>query len=481
MGLTSALNVGMSGLKSNQKWSEITARNISNANTDGYVKKTTQFSTRSDISGGGVYVSEIRREVDSTLNRMFRYENSKLEKEKAIYEGIEEYTAILGQPGDAKSSSSKLSEFKSSLINLANTPSSSGMQRAVVTEAQNLTKSLNDTSYALDQLRTETQMEIKYEVSELNDSLYRLQKLNSDIMRLNQAPEGSNETLDEISRVVDKISSQLNIRVTQGVNGRVNIFTGGGTPLLEDNAVNEVTAVAGPTSTLTNPTLRLQAGGIDITPEDSSVRGFEHGRLAGLARVQNNIIPKFQLQLDEFARSLIEGFENTDNSVTTGNPGLFTDNDNSYNAANLEGLAGRIKINDNVLPERGGALWRIRDGVETATKGAASDSTQINRFLDFFSSNQTFDPNTELPSSTTIESYANNMVASQQTERTAAEDEYSAVKVTADTIEASRLSMQGVNIDEELQKLMIIEQSYGANSQLMKTVSNMMDTLISIA
>lgn len=481
MGLSSALFTGMSGLQSNQKWSEVTARNISNANTEGYVKKTTQFSTRSDISGGGVYVSEIRREVDTSLNRMFRYENSKMEKEKAIFEGIEEYTAILGQPGDEKSPASSISEFKESLINLSNTPSSSGMQRSVATEAQSITKSLRDTSFALDQLRSETQMEIKYEVSDLNDSLYRLQKLNSDIVRLNQAPEGSNETLDEISRVIDKISSQLNIRVTQGINGKVNVFTGGGTPLLEDNAVNEVTVGIDTTATLQNPILRIEAGGINITPETPGVRGFEHGRLAGLTSVQNNIIPKFQLQLDELSRGLIQGFENSDDTVASGGAGLFTDDGIAFDPANLQGLASRIQVNDAVLPENGGSLWRIRDGVGATVKGAASDSTQINKFLDFFSSSVNFDPTTELPDNTTIENYANNMVASQQTKRTAAEDEYSAVKVTADTIEASRLSVQGVNIDDELQKLMIIQQSYGANSQLMKTVSNMMDTLISIA
>ena len=74
MGLSTALFTGMSGLNSTQKWSEITARNIANSNTEGYVKKTTQFATRSDISGGGVYVSEIRREIDSSLDRMYRYE-----------------------------------------------------------------------------------------------------------------------------------------------------------------------------------------------------------------------------------------------------------------------------------------------------------------------------------------------------------------------------------------------------------------------
>ena len=45
-------------------------------------------------------------------------------------------------------------------------------------------------------------------------------------------------------------------------------------------------------------------------------------------------------------------------------------------------------------------------------------------------------------------------------------------------IEAARASVQGVNIDEELQQLMLIEQSYAANATVMKTLGEMMDTLL---
>jgi flagellar hook-associated protein 1 FlgK len=38
--------------------------------------------------------------------------------------------------------------------------------------------------------------------------------------------------------------------------------------------------------------------------------------------------------------------------------------------------------------------------------------------------------------------------------------------------------VQGVNIDEELQQLMLIEQSYAANATVMRTLDEMMDTLL---
>ena len=45
-------------------------------------------------------------------------------------------------------------------------------------------------------------------------------------------------------------------------------------------------------------------------------------------------------------------------------------------------------------------------------------------------------------------------------------------------IAMERSSSEGVNIDDELQKLLAIEQSYAANSQVISALTRMMDTLL---
>ena len=46
------------------------------------------------------------------------------------------------------------------------------------------------------------------------------------------------------------------------------------------------------------------------------------------------------------------------------------------------------------------------------------------------------------------------------------------------TFEDNRSSIEGVNVDTELQKLLEIEQAYGANSQVLSSLSDMLDTLL---
>jgi flagellar hook-associated protein 1 FlgK len=141
-------------------------------------------------------------------------------------------------------------------------------------------------------------------------------------------------------------------------------------------------------------------------------------------------------------------------------------------------LANRIAINDAVRPEAGGALWRIRDGMQAATQGPASDRTQISAFVSVLEEPQTFAAAAGLGSPVDMTSYAARMVADQQYVRVRAQDRMETLSAGAGAIEAARMSAQGVNLDEELQKLVSIEQAYAANSQVIRSLGEMLDTLL---
>ena len=491
MSLINALFTGKSGLTANQKWSEVTSRNIANANTEGYVKKEIQFTNRDDLAGGGVYVADIRREIDVSIDRMYRYEASKMEKERAIYESIEEYTAILGQPNDEKSAAYKLSDFKSELISLINNPSSSAVQQSAYISAQNLTRTIRENAEHLESLKLETVQEIKYDIHELNRNLKQLQTLNARVMMYRDQPIGKEELMDEMGRLVDDISQKMNIRTTFMNDGRVNLYTGSGVALLEDQALNEVVYfpsadledgtiwVVGNPDTF-NPADPKASGSIEITPNREGVpRSFEFGSIAGFMHIQNEVIPDFEKQLDVLAGHILHiGSDGT-------NEGLFVDPDAVAGTAppdvtvyaNIDGLSQRIVTNPNIE----GEVWRIKDGADaTSPKLSASDTSVLDETVKFFDNILTHGAVQDMPNESTLEDYTNHMVATQQSARTFAEDTYASVQVTFETIESSRLSIEGVNIDEELQKLIVIEQSYAANSQLMKTVAEMMDKLMTI-
>lgn len=466
MGLSSALSTATSGLLATQTWADITSRNVANASTEGYVRKSVVLTT----SNGGVTVTAIQREVDTMLDRLDRNASSSLAKQETIVDALTSYTALLGQPDDEASLASMLSNFQTALNSLATTPSNTSVQASVLSAANSLVSSLNDSSEMLSTLSDEVEMGIKYDVADLNEALYKVADLNQQLVRAEPGSVAAADLQDSIGTLLDEISGYMDVQVVTGSDGRVNLYTSGGTTLLDGTTVKDVSYDA------VNGT--LYAGSIEITPTNDKVRGFSGGSLAGLFELKDEILPEAQAQLDAFAATLIQSFEAADASLTAGEAGFFTDAGSAYDAANLSGLASRITVNSIADPSAGGSLSHIRDGFGASASGAEGDTTQVLAFIDVFSQDLAFDSSAGLGTGVTLLEYASDLVAAQQTARTDAESEYSAISVSAETISSSRNNLQGVSIDDEMQKLLLIEQTYAANSKMMTAIIEMMDTLL---
>lgn len=470
MSLSGALNAAQSGLAANQSLSRIAAGNISNALTPGYVRRLGVVTSQGNGSGGGVLVGEVRRDVDVALARVARQEIGKMTRQQAIYEGLQSYTAYLGQPDDERSPASRFSDFNTALTNLVNLPSSNGAHLGAVVAAEELAASIRGTSDFLSQVRAEVEMEIKYEIADLNRKLYDIAALNPVGTQLAPNSIEAVNHQDRIDGMIDDLSQIAEIRVTKTSDGWVNIYTTSGAALLEGDTVHDL---------IYNPSDgTFFAGSQEVTPAKVGVHGIENGSLAGFSELRNDVLPRFQLQLDEYARVLIQSFEDTDLSLNSAQAGLFTDNGSRFDLANLDGLANRLKVNDLVLASGSGQAWRVRDGLGAANPGDSSDTTQIHAFLEMFENTVTVDAKTELGSNLTIGNLAAELVAGQQSERARSELSFNSALSTAEIVQASRQNTEGVNIDDELQWLAMIEQSFAANSKIISVINEMFDSLM---
>jgi flagellar hook-associated protein 1 FlgK len=469
MALTGALNSAANGLSTTQSLSRIAADNVANAMTPGYTRRTAKLVSLGGGQGGAV-ISAINREVDASLVRMSRLESSKMARQQAIHEGLRGYTVYLGQPGDGTSPADKFASFQTNLTTLVNMPSSTGAQTGTVLAAEELASSIRGASNTLARTSAEVDMEIRYEVADLNQALYDLAAMNGQRQRFNTGSMEAAEFDDKISSLLDGLSGMLDIRSTQTVDGWISVYTTGGAALLEGDKVHDVTYTSG--------TGTLKAGAQDITSNRAGVRGVEQGSLAGLLELNQVIIPRFQLQLDEYARGMIQGFERADASLAPGQAGLFTDNGLAYNAANTKGLSSRIRVNSLVSSTGSSEVWRLRDGLGVTAEGAPSEASQVQAFVDVLNTSLNANQGTGIPVNVTIADFAAEFVTSQATEQARAERNYNAASSAAEIVKAARQNAEGVNIDDEMQRLMLIEQSYAANSKVLQAVTSMLDTLL---
>lgn len=460
------------GLRTTQTLSRINAENVANSSTEGYARRRAMTVT-GDAPASGPIVAEIRREVDSVLSRLSRTELGKMAKHQAVFDALNNYTVYLGQTGDGISPAEKYAAFSTSLTILVNTPASAEAQNGVVIAAEDLARSLRGASNTLAGTRADVDMEIRYEVSELNQALYDMASLNGRLVSITRGSSEAAQLGDQMDRLLDKIAGIVDIRTYANSDGSLNIYTSGGAALLERRQVQDVT--------FNTTTGLLLAGNQNVTPNMAGVRGLTDGSLAGLLEIKREIIPKFQLQLDEYARGLIIAFESSDPSLAPGEPGLFTDAGSSFDALNPENLAFRISVNDAVKPSEGGSVWRVRDGMGSSAPGDASDSSLVRNYIDALQQPFGAIAQTGISSSVKIADYGVQMVSAQFLERARSQENALIARSSAEIVLASRVNFEGVNVDEEMQDLQVIQQSYTANARVLTTVLGMIDTLLNAA
>ncbi|WP_340289391.1 flagellar hook-associated protein FlgK [Sulfitobacter pontiacus] len=469
MSLSGALNSATAGLHTTQGQSRIAADNVSNAMTPGYVRREAVLVTASGGQGGAV-ISEVRREVDATLQRMSRLENSRMTQYQSIQEGLTTYTAYLGQPGDGTSPADRFNDFQNSLTTLVNMPSSNGAQTSVALAAEDLVRSVKGAATTLSTTLNDVNMEIRYEVADLNTALYQLRDLNASGSGFTPGSLEAAQFDEKVDTILDQISGIVDTRIHRSSNGSISLYTVSGAALLEGRVVQDVTF---------NPSDgTLMAGNQDITPFKDGVRGIQHGSLAGLSELKRETIPQFSQQLDEYARGLIQTFEGADASLAPGEAGLFTDNGNAFDPANITGLASRLQINSKISSTGEAEVWRIRDGLGATSPGAGSETVQINAFLAGLDTSMNAATGTGIPAEVTLRDFSAEMITSQAATRARAENDFNAAASAAEVVMSARRNSEGVNIDDEMQQLLLIEQSYAANSRVLTAVSEMIDTLI---
>jgi len=469
MSLSGALNSATAGLHTTQGQSRIAADNVSNAMTPGYVRREAVLVTASGGQGGAV-ISEVRREVDATLQRMSRLENSRMTQYQSIQEGLTTYTAYLGQPGDGTSPADRFNDFQNSLTTLVNMPSSNGAQTSVALAAEDLVRSVKGAATTLSTTLNDVNMEIRYEVADLNTALYQLRDLNASGSGFTPGSLEAAQFDEKVDTILDQISGIVDTRIHRSSNGSISLYTVSGAALLEGRVVQDVTF---------NPSDgTLMAGNQDITPFKDGVRGIQHGSLAGLSELKRETIPQFSQQLDEYARGLIQTFEEADASLATGEAGLFTDNGIAFDPANITGLASRLQINSKISSTGEAQVWRIRDGLGATSPGAGSETVQINAFLEGLDTSMNAATGTGIPAEVTLRDFSAEMITSQAATRARAENDFNAAASAAEVVMSARRNSEGVNIDDEMQQLLLIEQSYAANSRVLTAVSEMIDTLI---
>ena len=314
MGLSGVLSTALSGLRTTESALELVARNVANADTPGYSRKSLlRESTFANGQATGVREVAIIRELDALLQRESRLSNSSLANSAVLQSYLSRVDQMFGAPGSEFSFDAVYNQFTASLSELSATPDSTILQQTVLRDAQTLVQMLNQTSSDIQSLRSQADQALSDIVTDMNNALSQIERINSQIIALGASGNLPADLLDERDRQVDILAQFMDIRVLPRESGSISIFTESGTSLFDGTATTfqfDGRGAITPDALYSNDPVQRGVGTIVATAQngfsfdllqDGVIRS---GEIAAYAALRDDILVEAQTQLDEFASSL---------------------------------------------------------------------------------------------------------------------------------------------------------------------------------
>ena len=478
MSLSLSLSSAVSGLQASARSAELVSSNVANALTDGYGRRDIQLTARSlGGTGSGVEITGVVRVTDQVLLSDRRVAQANMAGSAVLADAFARLEAAIGTPGDAASLGGKIAGLDSALLAATSRPDSEQRLAAVLTAAQGLATQVGKASIAVQMERERADDRIAENVKELNDTLAKVAALNAQILKQVVADRDASPLMDQRQQLIDKIAEIVPLRQIDRDTGQIALISTGGAVLLDGRPalfgftpVGKVT----PDMTLASGALSgLTMNGKPVTFGDGSGK-LDGGAMAANFRLRDIEAPVQQVRLDALARDLIARFANpsVDTTLTSGAPGLVPDAGAAFDAATDTGLAGRLAVNTAADPANGGALWRLRDGLGATTEGPPGESALLTALRGQLTAFLAPASGGFAPGARSFSGLASDVLSYVSRARTGAEAEQSYTAARYNSLKADELAA-GVDTDQQLQSLLLIERAYGANAQVIKTVDSM--------
>ncbi len=485
MSISATLFNAYTGLVAASRTAEVISDNVANAKTPGFGRRSVVLAASSiDGRGTGVRVLKIERTVNAIAQSDRRLAEADLAGSRAKSEMLTRLEKAFGLPGEKGSLSDRVVTLEKALTSAQSRPDSQVRLQNVLYAATDLAGRLNDLSKTVQSERMRADSGIAKQVNLLNKTLTQIEKIDQTIRVQIGSGQNANGLIDQRQVLIDRITGIIPIKTYPRPKGQIALITTGGAILLDGTRAKlgfSAVGVITPDMTVGSGALSgLTLNGRPI-PTATGTGPIDGGSLSQLFEIRDKTAVDAGAQLDAVARNLVERFQASglDSTLSATQAGLFTDGGARFQSANEVGLAQRLAVNHAADPSKGGALWRLRDGLGATSPGNSGNADLITGLLNTL---QSLKPSLSGHFTGTSQSFSalvGAVVAETGADRLVADDTQSFARARVEGLKATEAD-SGVNTDRQMEKLLLVEKAYAANARVVSTANTMLKTLMDL-
>lgn len=439
------LTIAASGARAARGALDVTAQNIANAATDGYVRRSLRIEEVAssgsagqvgDISLSGARIADIRRNADAFMQAEVRRTAGDLERATTELSALRNIESAVEQSGLFTS----IVEFEASLQQLASDPVDPSRRAAVLGEAETLAAKFNIAANGLGAIGDGLRFNAEAQVSELNTLGEELARVN---LRLTRAGSGSSDRaalLDQRDQLLERVGGIAAIGTSFAVDGTVSVSLGRNPAVDFVQGGNFATVTS---ATAADGTLSFAVNAQPLDPGSGALTGA----MLGLAEIVST-----RQRLDALALSVAQ-----------------TVNDAQANGAALDGSQGQPVFAGTGAGDLSVVLGSGA-GIATAPAGSPAGSRDQGNLVALRQALAVADP-AQATNGLIFD------ISSKVAGRTVTQ---SAIETIASAARVSLEQQSGVDLDTEAANLIRFQQAFQASGRAMQVASDIFNTLLGI-
>ncbi len=246
MSSMSSLYVGVSGLNVSQAALNVTAHNLANVDTKGYVRQQALQTDFNYIKIGDSYSSSMQKGIgaefatikqvrDSFLDQAYRQELGRGAYYDAQSNAVREIEGLFGEL-EGESFQDTMNDFWYSLQELAKEPDSVVTRASLIQTAVSFIERSENISRQLNDYQVNLNTQIKEQVNRINEIGEEITTLNKKIRHYESSGvEKANDLRDERNNLLDELSKMVSITYKENAVGVVTVNVEGSVFVSEDS------------------------------------------------------------------------------------------------------------------------------------------------------------------------------------------------------------------------------------------------------
>jgi flagellar hook-associated protein 1 len=450
--LFGTMSIATGALGAEQGALDATTNDVANVNTPGYSRQQPVLVESDPVVvgsvtyGTGVSLEKLQSLRDPILQIRIEEETQQQGQLNAFVTAMQQAQVQFSNSGG--DIGTLISNFFSSLSQLATDPTNLASRQGVLTAAGNMATAFNNTANALTQQRSNLDLQVSQDVSQVNVLTGQIATLNNQISQMQGVNQDASALVDQRDVLIGQLSSLIDVSTIQSDNG-LTLTTSNGTALVVGGQ-----SFALSTQTNSSGLQDIYAQGSDITSKIAS------GELAGLLQVRDQTIPGLLSNLDTLAAGLA----------------------NSLNTANAQGYTlvqkpdGSLQAGGNLFvtpPASGqGAAETMAVAIsDPSLIAASSDDTASgsNGNVATLSAVQT----QAVADGQTPTDYYSNIVYAVGNDVSNSSAELNSSQLILNQLQDQRGSISGVSLDEEASNMVQYQRAFDAAAQVVTTINDM--------